>query len=147
FLSESVDAVFNADARIILGQHRGRYANEANPPVRGSGSITGGIQYRPAAYSCNIRMTIQIGRIDSLVQAGYNIRIILGLLSPGNDLQLLLRFEITAIKTGITHDIFRQFWMMFHDSGIDHKQDLAGYFGRSFFYDCRKQWIAVIKQS
>ena len=55
-LPEGVDAVLHAHRRIILRQHRGGHANQADAAMRGRGRKTRGVEHRPAAdrdrYEC-----------------------------------------------------------------------------------------------
>ena len=105
FQPELIDGILDADATVILGQHRGRKTNVADATVEDCGGIADRIQY--CAATDRNRKGVPVDRVprEQFEQAGDGRRIVLADFTACNRHQGGDQFHASRVRRGIVLDL------------------------------------------
>ena len=122
-LAEGVDAVLDADRRIVLRQHRGRKPDQADPPVRHRRRVAHDVEHRAAADRGHVGVPVERGIVDRLQDQLRGGRVVLRLFPAGDDEHRRGQLQRAAMRGAIAPNRLAQRRMRGIDAAVDHEQD------------------------
>jgi len=106
--AEGIDAVLDADTRVVLRQHRRRHANVADAAVRRRCDVADQVEERTAADADDEVVPVDAQVDETLLQPREQRRIVLDVLSAGHDLGMGDELQALAVQAGIAGDVVRE---------------------------------------
>ena len=122
-LAEGVDAVLDADRRIVLRQHRRRKPDQANPAVRHRRRVAHDVEHRAAADRGHVGVPVERGIVDRLQDQLRGGRVVLRLFAAGDDEHRRGQLQRAAMRGAIAPNRLAQRRMRGIDAAVEHEQD------------------------
>ena len=138
--AESVDAVFHADAGIILTQGRGGNADVTHAAMRGGRSEADHVEERAAADRDDVGMAIHVKAIDVRMNFG-NVEIgILGAFAAFDNDGRADQVEF-GISGEVAFDATDKEWLRLRERFVDHHDDFMARALSAFRHDVAEQIV------